>query len=673
LTPAKQTFDESIYNAQKADYDHACAIEYYPVKGRKLQVRIAVPDRKTKSGVSIKTKNKRYIFKSTFCDSISQAERLNPQSKISYRDEAVFAAYCYFDELLGIVREPYDPFAELIDKALRQIRNPNIATPKLDPFMMFFDFLVDDEVETKDDLGFLSYTVQRQTDPSYRPTISTKIIRSGLVLEKQGDEYDTVASDYAYWDYILDNLDTTYENIAGQGLGIGVPAPHLLAYVADIYESMRSKEPKNFIKKYGRKSAIVLYFFAFDGRSHEMFDLYSTLDPQVSNGTNRPEAALLKHLFDPYEYIDRSISPVDPRPREFWPKEAFEQEPRDHAAVQVSTAPTYIPNLTGAPTILDCLPRWMGRQRSKAKRQKTVNSYPAHIHKCVEIIGNLPVDRVQYGHAEAIALWFEDNPKSNGKRYARRTIETYFGTMKMFFAYIQIAEMNEKYTPPKPWFTHNHFANFDLSNRGEETRSWEALSEDQLHKLFAMDMPDDHRLIFNMLIKCGFRLDEVCLLTWEQLKYGKKEGERHIRYFDLSTSIVKNDRFSKRNAVLPDSLILPSPKTGMIFPDFERFKNADGKVSNEVSKILNEKYLWKIRYNELDNRKVVHSLRHNLIGLIGGLTNPSYPQRYLDWISGHGMKGDKTESEGEKTYGADPDLSIKYDILNRVKHPWSDT
>ena len=153
MTPAKQTFDESIYNAQKADYDHACAIEYYPVKGRKLQVRIAVPDRKTKSGVSIKTKNKRYIFKSTFCDSISQAERLNPQSRISYRDEAVFAAYCDLDKLLGIVREPYDPFAELIDKAQRQIRNPNIATPKLDPFMMFFDFLVDDEVETKDGLG----------------------------------------------------------------------------------------------------------------------------------------------------------------------------------------------------------------------------------------------------------------------------------------------------------------------------------------------------------------------------------------------------------------------------------------------------------------------------------------------------------------------------------------
>ena len=147
MASGKQTFDESIYNAQKADYDHACAIEYHPVKTRKLQVRVAVPDRKTSSGVSIKTKNKRYIFKSTFCDSISQAERLNPQSRISYHDEAVFAAYCYFDELLGIVREPYDPFAELIDKALRQIRNPNIATPKLDPFMMFFDFLVDDEVD----------------------------------------------------------------------------------------------------------------------------------------------------------------------------------------------------------------------------------------------------------------------------------------------------------------------------------------------------------------------------------------------------------------------------------------------------------------------------------------------------------------------------------------------
>ena len=76
-----------------------------------------------------------------------------------------------------------------------------------------------------------------------------------------------MASDHAYWDYILDNLDTTYENIAGQGQGIGVSAPHFLAYVADIYESIVSTDSKGFIKKYGRKSAIVLYFFAFDGRS----------------------------------------------------------------------------------------------------------------------------------------------------------------------------------------------------------------------------------------------------------------------------------------------------------------------------------------------------------------------------------------------------------------------
>ena len=671
MISAKQTFDESIYNAQKADYDHACAIEYYPVKNRKLQVRLEVPDRKASNGLSIKTKNKRYTFKSTFCDTIGQAERLNPQSRISYRDEAVFAAYCQFDGMLGIVREPYDPFAELIDKALRQFKNPNIATPKLDPYLTFFDFLVDDNVKAKDDLHFLGYNLQRQFDPSYKPTISTKIIRSSLVVEKQGDEYNTVASDHAYWDYILDNLDTTYENIAGQGQGIGVSAPHFLAYVADIYESIVSTG-KDFIKKYGRKSAIVLYFFAFDGRSREMFDLYSTLDPQVSKGINRPEAALLKDLSDHYEYIDHASLTVDPRPKEFWPKEAFEQEPRDHAAVQVNTAPTYIPNLTGAPTILGCLPIWMDHQLSKGKREKTVKYYPAHIHKCVKIIGNQPVDMVQYKHAKAIALWFDNHPQSNGKRYARKTIETYFSTMTMLFSYIQRAEMNEKFIPPRPWVTQNPFANFDLANMGEETRSWEALSEDQLCNLFAMDMPDDHRLIFNMLIKGGFRLDEVCLLTWEQLKHGTKEGQEHIRYFDLSTSIVKNDRFSKRNAVLPDSLILPSPKTGMIFPDFERFKNADGKVSKEVSQILNEKYLWKIRYNEDDDRKAVHSLRHNLIGLIGGLTNPSYEQRHLDWISGHGMKGSKPESEGQKTYGADPDLSIKYEILNRVKHPWSD-
>ena len=45
----------------------------------------------------------------------------------------------------------------------------------------------------------------------------------------------------------------------------------------------------------------------------------------------------------------------------------------------------------------------------------------------------------------------------------------------------------------------------------------------------------------------------------------------------------------------------------------------------------------------------------------------------MDWITGHGMLGSKTESERQKTYGQDPDVFVKYAIVNRLEHPWLKT
>ena len=43
---------------------------------------------------------------------------------------------------------------------------------------------------------------------------------------------------------------------------------------------------------------------------------------------------------------------------------------------------------------------------------------------------------------------------------------------------------------------------------------------------------------------------------------------------------------------------------------------------------------------------------------------------HMDWITGHDMDGSKTDSERTRTYGQDPDVSVKYEILNRIEHPW---
>ena len=159
------------------------------------------------------------------------------------------------------------------------------------------------------------------------------------------------------------------------------------------------------------------------------------------------------------------------------------------------------------------------------------------------------------------------------------------------------------------------------------------------------------------------RLDEAALLTWEQLKTDRNG----IRYFDLALgAIVKNDRFSARTVAIPDCLTLPEPRTGKLFAFAT---NSDGKSSSDASKHLNRRYFHPIRYNENDDRKVVHSLRHTLTGLMRNL-QPTPSSEVMDWITGHGEQGGFSQSERIRTYNEDIDVAVKYEVVNRIKHPW---
>ena len=70
-----------------------------------------------------------------------------------------------------------------------------------------------------------------------------------------------------------------------------------------------------------------------------------------------------------------------------------------------------------------------------------------------------------------------------------------------------------------------------------------------------------------------------------------------------------------------------------------------------------------------DDRKVAHSLRHNLTRLLLNLT-PTPSSEVMNWIAGHGAESNKNESERVRTYQQDVDLRVKYDIINQIKHPW---
>jgi len=52
------------------------------------------------------------------------------------------------------------------------------------------------------------------------------------------------------------------------------------------------------------------------------------------------------------------------------------------------------------------------------------------------------------------------------------------------------------------------------------------------------------------------------------------------------------------------------------------------------------------------------------------LTDPAAIEHHMDWIAGHGMEGGMTDSERKRSYGSDPELINKYNIVNRILHPW---
>ena len=314
-------------------------------------------------------------------------------------------------------------------------------------------------------------------------------------------------------------------------------------------------------------------------------------------------------------------------------------------------------NLTGCPTILAVLPDYLKDRRWANLSRKEHQYASSYITACAEIIGDKPLDQILARDAKVIMETLSDEGLANS------TIKTYKRHLSTMLNWAITDLVDTHAQMPKSFLTANPFVGISAKGYGTAKRSYEALSTDQLHRLFSLDMPDEHWLLLSILVTTGMRLDEAALLTWSQYKIDRNG----LRYFDLSTgAVVKNDKFSARTVAIPDCLELPKPSTGRIFS----FKiENDGKSSKSASRAVSP-YFHAIRDNENDDRKVAHSLRHNLTGLMANLTDPVPSGAHMDWITGHDMEGNVRQSERTRTYLQDIDVSIKHSIVNRVQHPW---
>ena len=163
-------------------------------------------------------------------------------------------------------------------------------------------------------------------------------------------------------------------------------------------------------------------------------------------------------------------------------------------------------------------------------------------------------------------------------------------------------------------------------------------------------MKDRDRLCLKILASTGMRLDEVALLTFDDLKVDEDTG---IHFFDLTddAKLLKNDAASRRQVPVPDQLVLPSGQGRL----FDYPKDIDGKSQNAASKAL-MRHTAKVRTSE-DQNLVVHSLRHTYKDM---LRDAGIAKDMQDFLLGH------TASSVGESYGQGYSLKSKKEAIDRL-------
>ena len=197
----------------------------------------------------------------------------------------------------------------------------------------------------------------------------------------------------------------------------------------------------------------------------------------------------------------------------------------------------------------------------------------------------------------------------------------------------------------------NPTVGLDYADLGRDIEHWKPFTKDQLHQIFLQPMNDRERLLFTMLVTTGMRLDEAALLEWQDVK--DKDG---IPYFDLTRADLKiKNKGSRRFVPIVADLrnVLGEAGSGRIF---NYRLNALGKTSD--ASIVCMKHIRAVTANPL---QVNHSFRGTIKDL---MRDEGVAKEVNDYITGHGS------GDAAGRYGVGPSVSVRYEQLSRVSHPW---
>ena len=295
---------------------------------------------------------------------------------------------------------------------------------------------------------------------------------------------------------------------------------------------------------------------------------------------------------------------------------------------------------------------WSERYIADHKKNDSADVHAKRLKSCaafLKVCGDNRLDEYDKVHMLEMARYLDND--ENGKQWANKTIKNYYSYARQAFTYAgTIRGITGKVILPS-----HPFHEVSLKDYGYATKPYLPLTEDELLKLFKLDMPQQDYVLLSALITTGMRLDEMALMTWERVAEYKGILSFGLLAYDENV-LVKNTG-SKRFIPVPEVMlpILGKPKSGRLF-DYR--KDKEGKAENAASKAL----MRHIRIITSHPQKAVHSLRGNFKDLMRDL---EISKELNDFITGH-RQGDVAGD----TYGDGNSMKKRLEAINKVQHPW---
>lgn len=198
---------------------------------------------------------------------------------------------------------------------------------------------------------------------------------------------------------------------------------------------------------------------------------------------------------------------------------------------------------------------------------------------------------------------------------------------------------------------YNPCKGIELDKYGVAPENYAPLSGEEITALFALEMPPQERLVFQLLMTSGCRLDEVATLIWSDITV-----ESDIQLLDLSKrpELRKNKGSARKVPIHPKVTLPPRGEPDAPLFNYRRLKS--GKSQNASTTLMSY-----IRQVTKDKLKVVHSLRGSFKDSMRDL---GVAEDLQDFLTGHSL-GDLP-----RKYGRGPSMSVRYEAIRKLPVPW---